>query len=217
MKTFKKKINGGLYLVVDPKPGINNVLPKIKAAIKGGVNIIQLWNNWKQIAAPIEYITEICNLAHEYNVPVIINENWQWLTILPLDGIHFDQIPKNWNDIREKINRPFIAGLTCGNDQTNIDWSIENKLDYISFCSMYPSSTANSCELIKPETIRNTRMMTNMVIFVAGGITRETIPQLYSLGINGVAVVSAIMKAEDPELAAREFNTLISEQIKVIL
>jgi thiamine-phosphate pyrophosphorylase len=217
MENIKRKITGGLYLVVDPKPGIDDILPKVKAALEGGVNVLQLWNNWKHIPAPIEFITEICDLAHRYNVPVLINENWQWLTLLPLDGIHFDRVPENWNEIKEKIKHPFLTGLTCGNDEATIKWAIQNHLDYISFCSMFPSSTANSCELIKPDTISNTRIVTDMPIFVAGGITRETIPQLFSLGINGVAVVSAIMKAEDPEMAAREFKTLISHQTKMIL
>jgi thiamine-phosphate pyrophosphorylase len=217
MNISDKKINGGLYLVVDPRQGIDIILPKVKAAIKGGINIIQLWNNWKQISSPIEFITQICELANEHNIPVLINENWQWLTILPLDGIHFDRIPENWNEIKEQINRPFFAGLTCGNDQPTIDWAIKNDLAYISFCSMFPSSTANSCELVKPETIRETRKNTTMPIFVAGGITRETIPQLYSLGINGIAVVSGIMKAEDPELAAQEFQSLIKESNPIVL
>jgi thiamine-phosphate pyrophosphorylase len=209
VKLSNRKIKGGLYLVVDPKPGISFVLPKINAALKGGVDVIQIWNNWQKDQPQGEFIEQACRLAHQFNVPVLINENWALLKTLPLDGIHFDSVPENWNEIKEKIDRSFLSGLTCGNDQSPIDWAIKNKFDYISFCSMFPSSTANSCELVKPETVRNTRKATSMPIFVAGGITKETIPNLYSLDINGIAVVSAIMKAEDPETAARNFKDLI--------
>jgi thiamine-phosphate pyrophosphorylase len=212
MEILNQKIKGGLYLVVDPKPGISFVLPKIKAALKGGVDVIQIWNNWEKDQSQAEFIEEVCNLTHQFNAPVLINENWTLLKTLPLDGIHFDSIPDNWNEIKTEIDRPFLSGLTCGNDHTPINWAVENQLDYISFCSMFPSSTANSCELIKPETVSNTRRTTAIPIFVAGGITRETIPQLYSLGINGIAVVSAIMKAEDPEAAARNFKGLINHK-----
>jgi thiamine-phosphate pyrophosphorylase len=209
---FKRRIKGGLYLVVDPKPGISFVLPKINAALKGGIDIIQLWNNWEKDQSQTKFIKQVCNLAHQFDVPVIINENWALLKTLPLDGIHFDNVPKNWNEIKTQIDRPFLTGLTCGNDQKPIEWAPQNNLDYISFCSMFPSSTANSCELIKSETVCNTRRITSIPIFVAGGITRETIPKLYSLGINGIAVASAIMKAEDPEVAAKKFKELINNK-----
>jgi thiamine-phosphate pyrophosphorylase len=208
----QRKISGGLYLVVDPQPGITHVLPKINAALKGGANIIQIWNNWHKDQSQPKFIKQVCHLAHQFNVPVLINENWALLKTLPLDGVHFDAAPENWNQIKVEIDRPFLSGLTCGNDFSPINWAIKNQFDYISFCSMFPSSTANSCELIKPETVSNARRLTSMPIFVAGGITRETIPKLYALGINGIAIVSAIMKAEDPEIAARNFKELFQNQ-----
>ena len=201
-----KKITGGIYLVVDPMPGLNAIFPKVKAALDGGVDVIQLWNHWNQKDDHKEFIISICNLAHEYDVPVIINENWQWLQELPLDGVHFDKVPENIHQIRKDINRSFLIGITCGNDDDPIQWAIENNLDYISFCSMFPSSTSNSCELVNPAIIQSTRERTSMPIYAAGGITFKNTPLILSLGINGVAIVSGIMKAEDPKLAAYQFK-----------
>lgn len=199
------KITGGLYLVVDPQLG-HSVLSKVEAALRGGVDIIQLWNNWNINDHHEKLIVEVCDLAHRHNVPVLINEHWQWIKEFPLDGIHFDEIPKNWSEIKAKIDRSFITGITCGNEQENILWAIDNKLDYISFCSMFPSSTANRCDLVKSDTIKQTRKISDIPIFVAGGCTAENITTLLSLGINGVAVVSGILKAEDSEATARKFK-----------
>jgi len=203
--------------VVDPMPGLSVVLPKVKAALEGGVDVIQLWNHWNDQEDLEEFIVSICKLAHDYNVPVLINENWQWLQSYPLDGVHFDSIPENINHIRNAINRPIIMGITCGNDEDQIRWAIETKMDYLSFCSMFPSSTSNSCELVNPEIIQATREQTSVPIFAAGGITFENTSLALNLGINGVAIVNAIMNATDPKEASQKFKQSINSNNQITI
>src|SRR5687768_11123801 len=112
----RKKIEGGIYIVIDPVLGIDHVLPKVEQAIDGGADVLQIWNNWKERTNQYEFIHAICKLAHAKNIPVLINEDWQLLKETELDGVHFDKIPKNINEIRQTITRPFICGLTCSND-----------------------------------------------------------------------------------------------------
>ena len=210
-----REIRGGLYLVVDPMPGLETVLPKVKAALEGGVDVIQLWNHWNTDGTQEEFISALCKLAHQYHVPVLINENWQWLHTFPLDGIHFDTIPQNLADIKEQINRPLIIGITCGNEQETIQWAVANRLSYLSFCSMFPSPTANSCELVAPDLVCKTCAAVDMPVYVAGGITSDTIPSLLTLGISGVAIASDIMNTDDPQMAANKFSQLLKPTTKI--
>jgi thiamine-phosphate pyrophosphorylase len=207
----KFKTLQGLYLVVDPAAGLSCLLPKIKQALDGGVDIIQLWNHWPDIRAQIKMIHTICALAHSYHVPVIMNVHWERLLDTPLQGIHFDSIPTDWTTIKNTIGHAFITGLTCGNDFKTAVWAMENNIDYISFCSMFPSSTANSCELVNPEVIKRARQISDIPIFVSGGITPHNITSLQTLHINGIAVVSGILKANDPQEAAQNFKQSLYE------
>jgi thiamine-phosphate pyrophosphorylase len=207
-----RKIEGGVYLVIDPMPGLQEIFPKVKSALEGGVDVIQLWDHWNPEHPSGVFISAICDLAHQHNVPVVINKHWQLLETFPLDGVHFDEIPSDLNWIRQQIRRQFLVGITCGNDQARIDWAISNNLDYISFCSMFSSSTANSCELVRHDLVRQVRPTTDMPIFVAGGITVDNLSSLISLGINGVAVVSGIMKADNPKIAANKFKQVLKDQ-----
>lgn len=204
------ELKNALYLVVDPMPGLQATFSKIEAALEGGVDVIQLWNNWDPNEPPAGFINALSERARHYHVPVIINEHWEWLRTLPLDGIHFDGIPMNFNEIKEGIKRPFLTGITCGNDMETIHWAIRNRLDYISFCSVFPSSTANSCELVRTDTIKQARALTEIPIYAAGGITCDNISALLPLGIDGVAVVSGIMKAAEPQKAARQFKNCLA-------
>ena len=207
-----REIKGGLYLVVDPMPGLQVIFSKIKSALEGGVDVIQIWDNWNSHSPQEEFILEICNLAHKHNVPVLINNHWKWLEKFPLDGVHLDVRVNDLHQIKKQISRQFFVGITCGNDQVQIDWAINNEIDYISFCSMFPSQTSNSCELVSPDIVKQVRALTNLPIYVSGGITIDNLPSLINLGINGVAIISEIMKADNVQLAASKFKQILSNQ-----
>lgn len=202
---LRRKIKGGVYLVVDPYEGIDKVFPNVKAALAGGVDVLQIWNHWHEGQDRKAFIEDIVQLAHVADVPVLINEEWHWLESTPVDGVHFDTIPVDWDAIHRTIKRPFLVGITCGNDEARIGWAIRFA-NYLSFCSMFPSASAGACEIVRPEVVEETRRQTNLPIFVSGGITPALISNLLPLGINGVAVISAILKADDPARAAHDFK-----------
>lgn len=206
MNSFEKPSNDAIYLVVDPAAGLPGLLPKLKSAIEGGIDAVQIWNNWSNYQDKQEVVETICRLAHDNNIPVLINEEWQLLPTTEIDGVHFDKNPGNLTEIREIVGRPIIAGLTCGNDMGVIRTAIQEGFDYISFCSMFPSDSAGVCEIVSPEIVRQARQLTGMPIFLAGGINLDNIGSLKDTGMNGIALISAIMKAEDPKHAVQSFR-----------
>ena len=209
---MKKRIKGGVYLVIDPREDPGFLFPAIQKAIEGGVDVLQIWNYWNDGQNKVELIDQICSIAHARYIPVIINEDWKLLLSSKIDGVHFDNPPDDLDAIRRCINNTFLCGITCGNDINLIKWADEHSLDYISFCSMFPSATAESCELVKPETVTEARRITKLPIFLAGGITLDNLPELLHTGMNGVALVSAIMQSDDPELSTRKFKNLLNEK-----
>jgi thiamine-phosphate pyrophosphorylase len=128
-----------------------------------------------------------------------------------VDGVHFDAVPADLDQIRKKTGKPFLCGLTCGNDLSRVQWAEENCLSYISFCSLFPSPSAGVCEIVRKETVRQARQLTAMPIFLAGGITLENIDELHDTGMNGIALISAIMKADDPQTAAKAFKNKLNK------
>lgn len=189
----------GLYLVVDPGIGYDKLFPKLRESLEAGVNVLQLWNHWPARwtnSDRLALIHEVLELTSSFNVPVLINEEWQLLKQCSLDGIHFDTVPNHLDRIKEEIGRDFIVGLTCGNDLKSIQWAEEHELDYISFCSMFPSSSVQTCEIVRPESILEARKITSMPIFLSGGIHPGHIAQLGYLHFQGVAVISGIMNSD---------------------
>ncbi|MFW6389279.1 MAG: thiamine phosphate synthase [Marinilabiliaceae bacterium] len=213
MESKKKAISGGLYLVLDPAKDISVLIEKLKQALEGGTEIVQIWNNWRDhhsLADKEQIIQNVLNEARKYQVTVLINEEWQWLKRTNLDGVHFDSFPEDIERIREEVNRDFIAGVTCSNDLEVVRKAEEHSLDYVSFCAMFPSSSVDSCEIVRPETVRKARAMTNIPLFLSGGITSHNMEELRELDFDGVAVISGIMSADLPAEAATEYKNSLN-------
>lgn len=211
MQRKQYNIKGGLYLVVDPSIPLDNLITKIESALKGGVDVLQIWNHWLNESDKLTIIKSIVALGHQFDTPVIINENIELFAITELDGIHFDNIPKNFEEI--KLQRNAIIGLTCGNDFDKIQWAIDHELDYISFCSVFPSSSVNTCDLVDKAIIHKTRESTKMPIFLSGGISLTNMNDLKDTRMDGIAIVSGIMSANDPEEKARQYKQALKNQI----
>src|SRR5699024_2781307 len=199
---MSKKILQGVYLVIDPAMERSLLLDNVREALEGGVQVLQVWNHWPENITEAEkeqLVESVCEMAAEYEVPILINDEWQLLKTTNLSGVHFDKAPEDMEQVRVAAGRDIIIGLTCTNDLEAIRQAEQMQADYISFCAMFPSPSAGSCEIVDPDTVLRARRMTDRPLFLSGGITPEKIEQdLAGLSFEGVAVISGIMKSEDP-------------------
>ncbi|NIT55361.1 MAG: thiamine phosphate synthase, partial [Aliifodinibius sp.] len=192
----------GIYLVVDPSMEQAELLDKIEQSLEGGVRVLQIWNHWPDGMSDYDkeqLITYIKQMADKYDVPVLINEDWKLLKNTDVDGIHFESIPENFEHIKEEVSRDFFTGITCSNDLEVVKWAEDHDFDYVSFCAMFPSPSVESCPIVQPETVRKAREITDIPLFLSGGITPENIGKFDGLDFNGVAVISGILKDEEPQ------------------
>jgi len=207
----RSRISGGVYLVIDPSMNEVELIEKLQQALEEGISAVQIWDNWAVSIDKEKVIIRICNLCHAHQVPVLINNSWEMLHSLPLDGVHFDTIPENYDLIRRAIKKDFIIGLTCNNNLSDIEWAEMNQLNYISFCSVFPSTTSNSCDLVSFDTITKARKITSMPMFLAGGIQLNNIKELKGLDFDGIAIISGIMNSENPAQATQQYLKHLKE------
>lgn len=199
----------GLYLVVDPSGDPGELLDKVRRALEGGVDLLQVWNRWPEgtgRGVKEELVRAVLELARPREVPVLVNEEWELLKTTGLHGVHFDVIPDDFERIRREIGRDFLAGVTCENDLDVVRRADHLDMDYISFCAMFPSPSAGSCEIVRPDTVRRAREMTDLPMFLSGGITPERMDELGDLPFQGVAVISGILQSEAPDRRALTYK-----------
>lgn len=203
-------IKNGLYLIVDPASmELYLLLQKVEAAIKGGVSAVQILNNFKPDTCKTLLIDSVTILAHRFNIPVLINQDIT--EIERVNGIHFEEIPTDFEAIRPTIPSDAIVGITCGNNFDKVEWAVRHNLDYISFGAVFPTDSIDSYAIVSLETVRKARLYTDMPIFLCGGITLDNIEQLDNVGFDGIAVSSGIMNVENPQECASNYKTAMEK------
>lgn len=204
------KINGGVYLVCDPAMDWKLLLEKLGEGLSGGLGLVQIWNHWNEGADKIDLLKKINILTRKWNVPLLIDNDWKLYREFPdlLDGVHLDSIPEG---LPSGLTDNGLWGITCSNDLSVVRWADRHHMDYISFCSMLPSTSAGSCELVKPETINKARKLTNLPFFISGGIKPENLRHFKSiLSFQGVAVISGILGDPDPRSKVLEYSKILN-------
>src|SRR5690606_31868124 len=107
----KREITGGLYLVLDPSMECSVLFYGLKEALEGGVQFLQIWNNWPadfDRNKKKHFIEAVVEIAKDYPVPILINEEWELLLDGVLSGVHFDKIPEDFTGIKEKLPKDSI-------------------------------------------------------------------------------------------------------------
>jgi thiamine-phosphate pyrophosphorylase len=198
----------GLYLVVAPILASDELLSAVKKALKGGVDVLQFVPE-RQTLETLELAKDISKLSAQFDVPFLINGNCLLAKEIKADGLHFDKYDVVPEEARRILGKRCIVGYTLGNDLKRLEWAETMGADYVSFCSIFPTSSANQCEIVPLEMIRAAKSRTTIPIFAAGGITSKNAHLVLEAEADGIAVTSAILKAKNPEQAAMSLKRVV--------
>src|SRR5680860_1768102 len=97
-----RKISGGIYLVIDPSMDEVELLKKLAAVVHEGLAAVQVWDHFLPSADRVKLINKISEICHKEKVPVFLNNNWDLMRSTTADGLHFDMIPENFDNIRNR-------------------------------------------------------------------------------------------------------------------
>lgn len=207
MKSLKKL--QGLYLVVDPSLSQQKLLAIVTKALKGGVDILQLWSPSEDTQGLTKIALRLLDLANQNHVPLIINNNLQLAREVKAHGVHMDQYDIAPSEARKILGKESIVGYTLGNNLERLKWAERMGADYVSFCAVFPTPSVTQCEIVPLNTIKLAKSMSKIPIFASGGINLDNVHSVLKAGADGIAVISAILKTSDPEQAAKSFKDII--------
>ncbi len=182
----------------------------VELAIKGGCTIIQLreknCSSWEfyQLALRVKEITD------QYRVPLIVNDRIDIALSIDAAGVHVGQ-----NDLPAKVARKIIGeDKILGVSVSNIDEAIiaqNDGADYLGVGAMYATQTKTDAQTVTIDELKKIRQSVNIPIVVIGGINKHTIGSFKGYGIDGIAVVSAVIAQNDICASAHELVTLFKQ------
>ncbi len=205
-----RKRLAGLYLVIDPTLPGAHLLRSVEEGLKGGVDVLQVWNPWKDHRQIVELSSKIRRLAQHYGAPLIVDNDLELAKEINADGLHLEQYNMTPTEVRQTLGNEAYVGYTVGNDISRGIRAAKEGANYISFCAIFPSPSVTDCEIVPLDRIREIKQRVTISVFASGGINAQNAAQVIAAGADGIAVISAILKASDPQMAARELKATIT-------
>ncbi len=194
-----------LYVILDRQVAGDRSLPELlQAVLRGGCRLVQLrekaWPSGRLLPLARQ-LGEQCRAA---GATFVINDRVDLAVAMGADGVHLGQ-----DDLPPALARRLMpAGMLLGVSTHSVDQARAAQAagaDYVAVGSMFPTGTKPDFQLVGPDLIRKLRPEIRVPLIGIGGITPENVVEVIRAGADGVAVISAVCAAPDPERATRRF------------
>lgn len=206
-----KNLDTSLYFITDSIGFDEDVFfEKVEQALKGGVTLIQLREKNRSTREYIHLAEKIHKLTKKYNVPLIIDDRIDVAMAVKSEGVHLGQSDMPISRAREILGDEYIIGATAKTVPQAVE-AYEQGADYLGVGAIYPTTTKVKTVLTSTETLNDICKSVPIPVNAIGGLNKDNINVLKGIDIAGICVVSAIMKAENPQIAAAELKEAASK------
>jgi thiamine-phosphate pyrophosphorylase len=204
----KSSIDYSLYFVTDRDLMSTDTLEEaVSAAIAGGATVVQLREKTASSLAFLEVAQSIKAICDEHDVPLIINDRIDIALAVDAAGVHVGQSDIPADIVRKVIGPDMLLGVSAAN-LAEARKAVDDGADYLGVGAMFVTATKTDADFTSIDELRRIRAEVDIPIVVIGGINAERIPLFKGTGIDGLAIVSAIIAQPDIEQAARDLKTL---------
>ena len=176
----------------------------IEEALKGGVTMLQLREKNASGKEFLEKAIKLRELTKKYNVKFIINDRVDIAMLCDADGVHVGQSDIPANKVRELIGEDKIVGVSARTVEGALI-AKKNGADYLGVGAMFTTTTKLDAKSVSIEKLMEIKENVNLPIVAIGGLNLNNIEMLKQCNIDGYAVVSAILGAENIKLECEKW------------
>jgi len=200
-----------LYLVCGAFPNEGELPDLLRAAIAGGVDVVQLREKHlsdDQLTAVANATRALCQRHGPRSPLLIVNDRPQVALDVGADGVHVGQEDMPVAEVRELTGPDMLIGLST-HSRAQIDAVDASLVDYIGVGPIHETPTKPGRPAVGTELIRYAAANAPVSFFAIGGLDASNIAEALAAGADRVCVLRAIAGAADPEQAARELRERI--------
>lgn len=199
-----------LYLVTDRSlSNGRSTLDVVTAAVRGGVTCVQLREKHTCTREFISEAAAVRQFLVRRRIPLIINDRIDVALAIDADGVHLGQTDMPLSLARGLLPENMIIGISAESMEDAVE-AERDGADYIGVSPVF--ATPTKTDTVPPlglETLRRIRTHVNIPMVAIGGVHAGNAGAVIRHGADGVAVVSAIVAADDPEAAARHLTDIV--------
>ena len=211
----KSQIDYSLYLCTDREiMSCKTIGESVEKALLGGCTAVQLREKkcssreFLQLAANVKKITE------HFKVPLIINDRVDIALLSGADGVHLGQSDLPCKEVRKLAGKDFVIGVSAATVEEAVK-AEKDGADYLGVGAVFPTTTKTNTRKVTVERVKEIRNSIKIPFVIIGGVNAENILQFKGTGINGAAVISAILAQKDITLAAENMKKAVKNTLVI--
>lgn len=199
-----------LYVITDRrlKPEIKSV----REALEGGATSIQLRIKNASTREMIKIGKKIRELTKEYDALYFVDDRLDVALVTNADGVQLGS-----EDMPISLAREIAPNLIIGASVYSLEEALQaekERADYLGAGSVFPTPTKAGVRVIGVEGLRKIVKSVKIPVVAIGGINHKNARDVLKTGVDGIAIISAIMGAEDVKKATEEMKKIIEEAIR---
>jgi len=194
-----------LYLCCDARPHGEDPEPLLRAALNGGVDIVQLREKSlprREVELAALTFRRLCDT---YSALFVVNDDPDLARACNADGVHVGQGDMPAAEARAALGPDAIVGLSTHAEE-QIAAAADEPVDYISVGPIWETPTKEGRPAVGLDLIRHAAASAPAPFFAIGGIDASNAPEVIDAGARRICVVRAIRDAENPAVAAEELR-----------
>jgi thiamine-phosphate pyrophosphorylase len=193
-----------LYAIVDPLDTGRSPVDVARACLEGGARLLQLRLKGVSARALHEAALALRALTRAAGAAFVVNDRPDVAAAVGAEGVHLGQ-----DDVPVSVARAVLgAGQWVGvstHDLGEARAALADGADYLGVGPVFDTgSKVGALPARGLELVRTVRALTDRPLVAIGGITAETAPAVRGAGADAVAVIGAIVRADDPAAATRD-------------
>ena len=194
----------GLYIILDPSVCPARPLVEVlTAAAEAGASLFQYRNKTASMKEAYVEALALRQAAANTGALFIVNDRCDLAVAVDADGVHLGQGDLPLDLARKVMGQDKLIGISTHNPD-QVREATAGKPDYLGFGPIFkPGSKQDHDPVVGIEGLRSMRSLTSLPVFAIGGIQMEQVGAVMNAGADGVAVISAILKAADIREAVR--------------
>ena len=208
MEKMKLKIDYSVYLVTDT--GFlqgRDFAACIEAALKGGVTLLQYRDKNADSRVLLERALLLKKICAVYHVPLLINDRLDIALAVQADGVHVGQSDLPVTVVRRLLGEQAVIGASAHNPE-EARQVLADGADYLGCGAVFGTTTKNDAGYLGLDGLQSIRQAVTAPLVGIGGVNSTNFEQVLQTGVNGAAIVSGILAADDIEAEVRKFKTI---------
>lgn len=206
-----------LYALLDPAVSGGRPLAELARLIAGHATLVQLRDKHGSTRTMVEQARRLRALLEP--VPFLVNDRVDVALAAEADGVHLGQDDMTAAEARLLLGKTAIIGLSVKTAAQAREAPLD-LIDYVAIGGVYGTTSKDNTEA--PIGIAGLREVVGAVrmrepdfpICAIAGINAGNAADVIAAGADGVAVISALSRASDPRLAARELRAIVDDALQ---